>query len=79
MNFEEYLDDVRSQLYCNASSHYRSNYITYDYSNSQIEDNLIFFKDCYKSNLSGYKALLFFSDYLNDENWKKEIELKYKY
>jgi hypothetical protein len=79
MNFEEYLDDVKSQLYCNASSHYRSNYVTYGYSNSQIEENLIFFNDCFNSRLSAYKALLFFSDYLKNEDWRKEIEQKYKY
>ena len=60
--FEEYIKDVKSQLSCNDSN---SEFITYDYTEEEIENNIDYFKNCWKSELSGYKALLFFSDHLN--------------
>lgn len=66
MTFEEYILNAKSQLYCNASDEYRSEYITYNYTNEQIDANLEYFKKCYDRDLSAYKALLFFSDYLSD-------------
>jgi hypothetical protein len=39
--------------------------IEFHYPNNLIEEHLIYFKRCYKWNLSPYKALTFFSDYLN--------------
>lgn len=64
MNFEEYILNAKSQLYCNASDEYKKEHITYGYTNEQIDENWFFFKQCYDMNLSEYKALLFFSDYL---------------
>ena len=63
-DFEKYIDKVRSQLECNASEEYKSNYITYDYTNQQVDDNLNYFRDCMDHGLSEYKSLLFFGDYL---------------
>lgn len=66
-SFEEYIENVKEQLECNATEEYKLNYIVYTYSNEQIDSNLDYFKKCKKDNLSPYKALLFFSDYLNVE------------
>ena len=65
--FDLYLDNVKEQLYCNASDDYKNNYITYLYSNEDVNNNLNYFKKCFDDGLSGYKSLLFFSDYLNGE------------
>lgn len=65
-NFEEYIQNVREQLYCNATEEFKSNYITYMYSNEQVDSNLDYFNNCMNSGLSGYKALLFFGDYLSE-------------
>lgn len=67
MDFESYFTDVLSQLICNASDEYKSKYITYNYTIEQVQDNKDYFKKCLKNGLSAYKALLFFSDYLNGE------------
>lgn len=61
--FEEYIKDIKEQLCCNNDIS-TVEYITYDYTEQQIDDNLDYFKKCMKDNLSGYKALLFFCDYL---------------
>jgi hypothetical protein len=61
-DFDMYIADVRSQLYCNASEDYKDKYTTYTYSNEDIDGNLDYFKECQKSGLSAYKALLFFKD-----------------
>lgn len=66
-NFKEYIKDAKEQLFCNASDEYKKEYITYNYSNKQVENNLDYFKKCMKAGLSPYKALLFFHDYLNDD------------
>jgi hypothetical protein len=65
MTFEEYINDAKSQLYCNASEDYRSNYITYNYTNEDIDNNLTYFKSCFNKSLSAYKALLYLSDEKN--------------
>ena len=64
-NFESYLQSAKSQLTCNASDEYKSKYITYSYNDEQIDENVDYFKKCFESGLSSYKALLFFFDYLN--------------
>ena len=61
--FEDYLEDVKSQLCCNNDLD-KVDYITYNYTEQQIERNIEYFKYCLRQNLSAYKALLFFSDYL---------------
>jgi hypothetical protein len=65
---EEYMDAVRSHLTCNASEYDLNNYITYDYTNEQIDDNIGYFRECKIWGLSPYKALLFFYDHLNKNN-----------
>jgi len=61
---DEYISDAKSQLTCNAPN---DEYITYDYTESQIDANLDYFEKCMEDGLSAYKALLFFNDYLNEE------------
>ena len=56
------IKDVKSQLCCNNPE--IVDFITYDYSEQQIDENLDYFKECLDRNLSGYKALLFLYDYL---------------
>lgn len=58
-----YISDVLSQLTCMASDEYKKEHITYEYTPEQIFDNISYFKNA-KKNLSAYKALLFFGDYL---------------
>lgn len=62
ITFEEYIEDIKSQLCCNNPE--IVDFITYDYSEQQIDENLDYFKECLDRNLSGYKALLFLFDYL---------------
>lgn len=62
----EYIDNVKSQLHCNASQEYSDSHVTYLYSNEQIDDNLDYFEKCRKDKLSAYKSLLFFEDYLTE-------------
>lgn len=60
--FKDYMDDVRRQLFCNASEEYKKEYITYDISNEEVNDNRPYFAKCMKEGLSPYKALLFFNE-----------------
>ena len=71
--FNSYIEDVKKQLIINATEDYKSQYITYSFTNEQVEDNLDYFKKCMKSKLSPYKALLNFHDYLNGEFKIEEI------
>lgn len=66
MSFENYINDVKSQLVENTTGDYKSTYITYHYTNKLIDENLNYFKDCMDSSLSAYKALLFFGEYLKE-------------
>lgn len=66
LNIDEYMNAVRRQLYYNATESYSNKYITYTYTNKQVQDNVGYFKKCMESNLSPYKALLFFDDFLNE-------------
>jgi hypothetical protein len=50
-----------------ATDEYKQEYITYEFTNEQVDNNLKYFKSCLNDNLSAYKALLFFNDYLNGE------------
>jgi hypothetical protein len=61
-DFERYIKEVREQLDENASGEYKRDYVTYTYSNTDIDENLEYFKDCMNNGLSPYKALLFFWD-----------------
>ncbi len=60
---ENYIKEVKEQLYCNATEDYKNNYITYDYTNEEVDQYYDFFRRCKKEGLSAYKALLFFGDY----------------
>ena len=67
VSFDDYMADVYSQLECNISAEDKAKYGCYTYSETVIKDNLDYFRDCLKENLSPYKALLFFSDHLEDK------------
>ena len=67
-NFTDFLEDVRSQLECNASKEFIENNVSYTYSNESIHENIDYFKDCFQRGLSGYKALLYFGFYLSEKN-----------
>jgi hypothetical protein len=68
INFDEYIEDVKSQLDENATDFHKNNYVTYTYSNELVDANLVYFEDCMNKGLSAYKALLFFTDYLNNKD-----------
>lgn len=65
--FDEFMIGVREQLNCNAESSFKQQYITYGYTNEQVDENLEYFERCMKFGLSPYKSLLFFGDYLKGE------------
>ena len=67
VSFEDYIADVLSQLECNMSAEDKAKYGCYTYSEKTINENLDYFRDCLKENLSPYKALLFLSYYLEDK------------
>lgn len=58
-SFDEYMEDVYSQLECNSSSEYKKIYITFTYSKEEVKNNIDYFKRCYNENISAYKALTF--------------------
>jgi hypothetical protein len=68
INFDEYIEDVKSQLDENATDFHKNNYVTYTYSNELIDNNLDYFEDCMNKGLSAYKGLLFFYDYLSEKD-----------
>jgi len=57
---KEYIKDAYSQLECNASDEYKKKYVTFPYSNEDVEINIDYFKKCYINNMSAYKALTLF-------------------
>jgi hypothetical protein len=66
-SFDDYILKVKSQLVCNADDFQKANHYLYDYTDNQIDENLNYFKGCYREGLSEYKSLLFFHDYLNKQ------------
>jgi hypothetical protein len=68
-DFKKYIKKVKQQLDCNATKDFKKKYITYLYSNEQVDQNLYYFKKCMTLKTSPYKALLFFYDFLNGENF----------
>ena len=66
MDFKDYMKSVRLQLDCNADDDYKKNFITYNISNELVDENIEYFRKCCDDSLSPYKALLFFTDYLNE-------------
>lgn len=68
MKFDNYIEDVKSQLTCNEKDDEdKGKFVTYDYIDKQIDENIEYFKECMKSGLSAYKALLFFYDHLQGQ------------
>lgn len=39
-SFDKYMEDVYSQLECNASNEYEKMYITFTYSKEEVENNI---------------------------------------
>ena len=39
-NVKDYFEKVREQLDCNASDEYKNNYITYLYTNEEVNEHL---------------------------------------
>jgi hypothetical protein len=74
-NFNDYIIDVKSQLWDSMSSDSSSDYVSYVYSAELVDNNLEYFKDCMSRELSTYKALLFFEDYLSlqESKFKRNI------
>ena len=66
--FKEYLDDIKSKLTCNNSDDI--DYITYDYSEEEIDKYTNFFRQMWSMGISGYKALLFLYDHIEEQNGK---------
>jgi hypothetical protein len=60
-----YLDRIRER---NSWIKDISDDIEFHYPSGVIEEHLVYFKRCYKWNLSPYKALTFFPDYLSTED-----------
>ena len=63
--FEDYLEDVKLQLTENENRN--PEYISFNYTEKQIYENIEYFKDCLQNRISAYKSLLFFGDFLKDE------------
>jgi hypothetical protein len=61
---EEYIQDAKSHLTCNYPE--QVEYITYGYTEQEINKNINYFEYQMKKGLSAYKALLFFHDYLEE-------------
>lgn len=61
---KNYIKRVKEQLVCNASEKDKKKLYLYTYTEKQVDNNLEYFTKCKNINLSPYKALLFFHDYL---------------
>ncbi len=64
---KNYIKIVRKQLDCNATEEYKKSYVTYLYTNDEIDEHLDYFERCKNFGLSAYKALLFFDDYIQGD------------
>jgi len=67
LTLNDYFKKVREQLDCNATDEYKNNYITYLYTNEEVDEHLDYFARCKDFGLSAYKALLFFGDYMQGD------------
>jgi hypothetical protein len=63
ISLTDYLQDVKSQLCCNAPD---SEFTTFDFTNEQVDSHKDYFKLSRMRGLSPYYALFFFNDYLNN-------------
>lgn len=64
VSFEEYIEKVKSNLYCNLSDDEKNVFCSYDFTEDEIDNNLDYFRDYYNNDISAYTSLLFFADYL---------------
>lgn len=64
VSFEEYIEKVKSNLYCNLSEDEKKVFYSYDFTEDEIDNNLDYFRDYYNNDISAYTSLLFFADYL---------------
>jgi hypothetical protein len=55
INFDEYIEDVKSQLDENATDFHKNNYVTYTYSNELIEDYDLMWNVIHKKSGVSYK------------------------
>lgn len=67
IDFETYFNRVLEQLECCATEEYKKEYVVYTYPLDVVMNNVDYFERCRDAELSAYKALLFFHDYLNGE------------
>jgi hypothetical protein len=67
INIDGYIELAKKQLYCNTTQEEKDVYYTYNFTNEQIDDNIPYFIKCLERDLSPYKALLFFHDFLNGD------------
>jgi len=65
-DFVKYLARVKEQLDCNATEDYKANYVTYTYSNEEVDNNLDYFKNCMKNGMGEYISLLLFYDFIHE-------------
>ena len=72
----EYIEDVKSQLVCNQTG--ETKFVTYGYTNEEVDKYKKYFKYTLKQDLSAYKALLFFGDYLRGDYNIKSYQIVYK-
>ena len=66
MNYtlEEYLEDTKRHLNHFQTDNELKEYYNFDYTFQEILENKEYFESCLNKELSTYKALLFFEDYL---------------
>ena len=51
VSFEEYIEKVKSNLYCNLSEDEKKVFYSYDFTEDEIDNNLEYFKDCYNNDI----------------------------
>lgn len=59
------MEDVRSQLECNNPD--GSEHVVFTYSKELVNENMLYFFRSFRQNLSPYKALTFFSYWLEEQ------------
>ena len=64
IGFKEYIEKVKENLCQNMTEDEKSVLICYEFTDDDIDNNLDYFKNCYNQELSAYKALLYFNDYI---------------
>ena len=81
MNYtlEEYLEDTKKHLTYLQTNNELKEYCTFNYTFEEILENKEYFESCLNKELSTYKALLFFDDYLKKDkllwdNYKSKVD-----